>query len=261
VEGETVTEAEWLTCNNPQKLLIFLAKPPAHRKMLLFAIACCKRLETMLIDERSREALGGLERFAEGEFDLTELDQGSKLAHEAIRSIGQSQLQLDRRRRNGVPGADLKEEADRLHRLDNAAWAVYAALMGAKYKTLPAPYSYGAISFMNRCRAALGDETDGERLYQANVLRDIFGNPFRPVSIAPAILTWNDSTVVRLAQAAYDERHMPEGTLDNGRLAILADALEEAGCTNQDILGHLRGPGPHVRGCWAVDLCLGRKSP
>jgi hypothetical protein len=48
------------------------------------------------------------------------------------------------------------------------------------------------------------------------------------------------------------------GTLDNTRLAVLADALEESGCTSEDVLGHLRGPGPHVRGCWVVDLCLGR---
>jgi hypothetical protein len=89
-------------------------------------------------------------------------------------------------------------------------------------------------------------------------LHDIFGNPFRPVTIAPAVLAWNDATVVRLAQAGYDERHLPAGTLDNGRLAVLADALEEAGCTDADILGHLRGPGSHVRGCWAVDLCLGK---
>jgi hypothetical protein len=87
---------------------------------------------------------------------------------------------------------------------------------------------------------------------------DIFGNPFRPVVISPALLAWNDALVVRLAQAAYEERHLPEGTLDNTRLLILADALEEAGCTNADILGHLRGPGPHVRGCWVVDLCLGK---
>jgi hypothetical protein len=90
-------------------------------------------------------------------------------------------------------------------------------------------------------------------------LRDIFGNPFRPVTISPAVLAWNAATILRLAQAAYHERHLPEGTLDDGRLAVLADALEEAGCTNADILGHLRGPGPHVRGCWAVDSLLGKE--
>jgi hypothetical protein len=93
----------------------------------------------------------------------------------------------------------------------------------------------------------------------AQLLRDVVGNPFRPRAVlSPAWLAWNDATVVRLAQAAYEERYMPEGRLDNGRLAVLADALEEAGCADPDILGHLRGPGPHVRGCWPVDLCLGK---
>jgi hypothetical protein len=70
-------------------------------------------------------------------------------------------------------------------------------------------------------------------------------------------LTWNDATVIRLAQVAYDERILPAGTLDNARLADLADALEEAGCTDAQILTHLRG-GDHYRGCWAVDLLLGK---
>jgi hypothetical protein len=89
-------------------------------------------------------------------------------------------------------------------------------------------------------------------------LWDIFGNPFRPITINPAWLTWNDGTVVRLAQSAYEERHLPAGLLDNARLVVLADALEEASCDNAEILSHCRGPGPHVRGCWVVDLLLGR---
>jgi hypothetical protein len=82
-------------------------------------------------------------------------------------------------------------------------------------------------------------------------LRDIFGNPFRPAHIDPECLAWNGSTVLKLAQAIYDDR-----TFD--RLPILADALEDAGCTNTDILEHCRGPGPHVRGCWVVDLLTGK---
>jgi hypothetical protein len=98
-----------------------------------------------------------------------------------------------------------------------------------------------------------------EERVQTDILRCIFGNPFRPSPhLPPSVLSWNDATVVRLAQAAYDERDMPAGTLDNGRLAVLADALEEGCCTDADILNHLRGPGPHVRGCWVVDLCLGK---
>jgi hypothetical protein len=63
---------------------------------------------------------------------------------------------------------------------------------------------------------------------------------------------------VNLAQALYEERELPSGHLDAARLAVLADMLEEAGCANPRLLGHLRGPGPHVRGCWAVDLVLGQ---
>src|SRR5262249_44354893 len=98
----------------------------------------------------------------------------------------------------------------------------------------------------------------GELMVQSDLLLDIIGNPFRQITIPPTILAWNDQLVVRLAQAAYEERHLPAGTLDNGRLAVLADALEEAGFTDAEILGHLRRPGPHVRGCWPIDLCLGK---
>jgi hypothetical protein len=97
-----------------------------------------------------------------------------------------------------------------------------------------------------------------EGMIQSDLLRDIYGNPFRPASLATAVLTWNDAIVVRLARAAYDERDMPSGHLDNVRLAMLADSLEEAGCRDPDILGHCRSGGRHVRGCWVIDLLLGK---
>jgi hypothetical protein len=87
---------------------------------------------------------------------------------------------------------------------------------------------------------------------QTNLLRCIFGNPFRPASINPDWLTWNGGTVPRLVQVIYDERRFSD-------LPVLADALEEAGCTNADILDHCRRPGEHVRGCWVVDLLLGKE--
>jgi hypothetical protein len=99
-------------------------------------------------------------------------------------------------------------------------------------------------------------QLEGQR--QWSWILDIFGNPFRPVAVNPAILAWHDAAIIRLAQAAYEERHLPEGTLDNGRLAVLVDALEEAGCTDADILGHCRSGGEHVRGCWLVDALLGK---
>ncbi|WP_246173617.1 hypothetical protein [Limnoglobus roseus] len=85
--------------------------------------------------------------------------------------------------------------------------------------------------------------------HQAWLLRDIFGNPFRPVACDPA---WRTSTAVGLAEVIYDDRAFD-------RLPILADALQDAGCEDADILAHCRGDGPHVRGCWVVDLVLGKE--
>jgi hypothetical protein len=86
---------------------------------------------------------------------------------------------------------------------------------------------------------------------QVLLLKDIVGNPFRAVVVNPGWLAWNDGTVVRIAQGIYDERAFD-------RLPVLGDALEEAGCDNDDILDHCRQPGQHVRGCWLVDLLTGR---
>jgi hypothetical protein len=86
---------------------------------------------------------------------------------------------------------------------------------------------------------------------QVALLHDLFGNSFRPSTLDPTVLAWNGGTVPKLAQAIYDERRFAD-------LPILADALEEAGCSNPDVLAHCRSDGPHVRGCWAVDFLLGK---
>jgi hypothetical protein len=88
----------------------------------------------------------------------------------------------------------------------------------------------------------------------AALFRCVFA-PFHAGTSDPAHLT---PSVVSLSRTAYDERSPAGGVLDPLRLAMLADALEEAGCTDEAILSHLRSPGPHVRGCWALDLILGR---
>jgi hypothetical protein len=82
----------------------------------------------------------------------------------------------------------------------------------------------------------------------AHLLRCVAGNPFRPVAFDPE---WRTSTAVALAQQMYESR-------DFSAMPILADALQDAGCDSDDILAHCRGPGPHVRGCWVVDLVLGK---
>ena len=88
-----------------------------------------------------------------------------------------------------------------------------------------------------------------------HLLRCVFGNPFRPVSPDPA---WRTPGVRALAVATYQELSLPHGALDATRLGVLADALEDAGCAEGALAEHLRSPGPHVRGCWVVDLLTGR---
>jgi hypothetical protein len=90
----------------------------------------------------------------------------------------------------------------------------------------------------------------------AFMLREIFGNPFRPVALDS---TWNTAIVMALGRATYEERQLPSGQLDSARLAVFADALEDAGCTRAELLAHLRSPGPHVRGCWALDAVLAKE--
>jgi hypothetical protein len=94
-----------------------------------------------------------------------------------------------------------------------------------------------------------------EEARQSDLLRCIVGPVlFRPLPrVAPAVLAWNGGTVVRLAAGVYEERDFTQG-----RMGVLADAAEEAGLVDAELLAHLRSPGPHARGCWAADLLLGR---
>jgi hypothetical protein len=97
-------------------------------------------------------------------------------------------------------------------------------------------------------QAGVGCEADELRA-QASLVREVFGNQFRPVSLD---LSWLTSGAVKLAEAIYEERAF-------ARMPDLADELEKASCTDLEILSHCRGPGPHVRGCWMLDLLLGKK--
>ena len=93
------------------------------------------------------------------------------------------------------------------------------------------------------------ESADEARATQGHLLRDIFGNPFRPVTLDP---TWRTSTVVALAQACTSRGTSP-------RCRSWRTPFKTPGCDNADILDHCRGPGPHVRGCWVVDLVLGKE--
>jgi hypothetical protein len=227
----SMTEQEWLECTDPQKMLWLVRCKASGRKLRLFACACRRCIWHLLTDEPSRQEVEVAERFADGEATRAELDAARGAANAARGAAEHAPCVSDRDPVNAmwVAGevADAAAEAAGDAAGDAAEAAAYAA-------------------------------EDAAWKAQCDLLRELFGNPFRPVSLAPS---WMTPAVLTLAQAAYDNRLLPSGQLDNTSLAVLADALEEAGCDNADTLAHLRGPGPHVRGCWPVDLLLAKEWP
>lgn len=249
-----MTEHEWLECAEPKEMLKCLDIMVSDRKLRLFAVSCCRRAWHLLTSEGSREAVQVSEDYADG-------------------FVGEKRLKATYRK---APRFNSQDATDA-----NAAYPAYAANAAALVASSFHPrYSFGDLS--GPAGTALGIADDAcyaltwydvansgesdvdtptffkhpvlqhETRLQCDLLRDIFDNPFRPVTINPAWLTWNDGTVQKVAQAIYDERAFD-------RMPILADALEEAGCENAAILTHCRQQGEHVRGCWVVDLLLGKE--
>jgi hypothetical protein len=259
-----MTESDWLHATDPQPMLDFLAGRgnASKRKLRLFAVACCRLLLRKVRAHHfwAEHAVGVAERFADGAASAAELAEAYGPAPADWRSrIGSEtgDFPLDAvgavKRSNGTAGHACWNAAESEFGPEvadccalNAAWAV------AEHEAVPPDDNTLSPAF--RARLAC------EQSVQCDRLRDIFGPAaFRPLpTLDPGWLAWKEGAVLRLAEAAYEERCTPEGMLDALRLAILADALEDAGCADAELLGHLHGSGPHVRGCWALDVVLGK---
>lgn len=216
-----MTEAEWLRCRDHSTMLGFLHTKGVgdYRKYRLLLVAYCRTFLPMLLaDERTRRVVELSEAYADGVVSQTELARAKRAALKAV---------------------------ERQPRLDLAVRGVTHGLPERQAVEFPyfclRPWRTGNY---NR-------PTPAQQRRLCQLIRDIFSNPFRPVAVDATCLAWNDGTVQKLSQAIYDERAFE-------RMPILADALEEAGCTNLDILNHCRKPGEHVRGCWVVDAILGK---
>jgi hypothetical protein len=209
-----MTEAQWWDCCDPLLILDSLRRKASARKLRLFAVACCRRIWLQL-DDQSQMAVDVAERFADGLATDVELAAARKTAGDAI----------------------------------GGSWATYGSRgrVTAKAARLVAFAATVVHATQSAKEVLRGDNTD-----ECNLLRDIFPYSARRFTLPQLIQTWNDGTVVKIAQAIYDERAFD-------RMPILADALEDAGCDNADILRHCREPGAHVRGCWVIDLLLGKK--
>ena len=241
-----MTEQEWLDCADPRDMLKHLQverrlaqSRGGRRKLRLFACASCRHIWKYLADERSRKAVEVAERLADGSAGQAEVERARKEAGAAVRAT-----------RSGFQ--TLSERKPMLHfRNLDATKAAEAALDRAAYpaacRACSACVAVAGYA-VARGFSALGFEqgTKLEMAAQGALLRDLFGNPFRPVALDRTCLTWQGSTIPKLALAIYQERAFD-------RLPILADALEDAGCDNADILDHCRGPAPHARGCWVLD--------
>ncbi|MGE3808854.1 MAG: hypothetical protein AB7K24_29670 [Gemmataceae bacterium] len=241
-----MTESDWQECEDPARLLRGLRKlgvvVPA-RKYRQFACACCRRVEALLNDV-DRATLVELERQAQTCLRKDLLKLRRELRQVAYRP-SESAAHACARLAVEVATAPKATEAAKCHL--NAARAIGE-------RDQPRPRTTPDLTLSVRWAPPISSE---ELVYQAHLLREIVGSPFRLVAVDPDWLRWHDRTVVKLAQVAHEEREIPSGLLDAARLAIVADALEEAGCTSTELLAHLRGPGPHVRGCWALDRLLG----
>jgi hypothetical protein len=232
-----MTESEWLTCDDPQAMLEQVRQTASQRKLRWFACACVRSVWHHLLDESSQRAVEVSERYADGNATASELADAEVAAFEVARVA-------DLRTTVSDPGWAATRAAARSANSDS-----YTAGGSSFFVALCfAPWSF------QHGQVYRGDPVakSAARRRQCDLLLDILGNPFRVSVIHPDWLAWNEGTVTRLATHIYEGRRFDEMT-------ILGDALEDAGCDNADILDHCRSGSEHVRGCWVVDLILGKE--
>jgi hypothetical protein len=233
VSGQLMTEAEWLGGGDPTKMLQFLRGKASDRKFRLFTVACCRRIWYLLTDARSREAVETGERYADG-----------LVCERERQAIAEAAKQVDSDGTNdAADAAYLAAEINSPRNHPDAEWGIASDTMSTA--------AYADPRFVGARTTEYGLRYYPVASIQeahCHLLRDIFGNPFRTISKKNSRRT---TELVILAATIYDQR-----TFD--RMPELADALERAGCSDAAILDHCRDAQEHVRGCWVVDLVLGK---
>jgi len=218
-----MTEAQWHKSADGVAMLAVVTDRGSPRLWRLLAVACARQVAGAMRYRDSVRALGVAERYADGRATHEELLAARFLAEAAARQALRDEFE---------------DEVRAQFHMDPEYEAAVVARRAAD-AVLP----------------SVADEVDPASLPPSllypDLFREVFGNPFRWVEADPGWLAWNDGVVCNLAEGIY-----AEAAFD--LLPILADALEDAGCADADLLGHLRSPGPHVRGCWALDLVLGK---
>lgn len=247
-----MTEDMWRTSARPIDLLGFLRvgrgrallrrmldKNGVLRKQRLFLVACCRRIQDLLPDERSRQAIEVVERQADHAASAPEISDAQSEAASVYKAL------RSRSAASEYTAACAVMEMARVAERQSFSHCIYVPDLAVSARLASCRERQQSVS-----DTASSDEIvrSQEERSQADCLRELFGNPFHPKAVEAG---WKTATVSALASQMYESR-------DFGPMPILADALEDAGCDDADILAHCRGCDLHVRGCWVVDLILGK---
>lgn len=229
-----MNDRAWRSCTRLFEMLPLVADRIGDRKRRLFAVACCRRLLHLISDDRSKRAVEVAERYSDG------------LASDEERLFAE----------NNAVEAHIDVRESRFAATPVVAWSrsgeliTQAALMAISVGTF---YGEDAADYGRLALAASGvpwRRDEEEETAQCQLLREIVGPLSLPV-VDPLWLSANDHAAVQLAKWIYESNAFHD-------LPILADALEDAGCMDDVILDHCRNGEDHVRGCWVVDLVMGR---
>jgi hypothetical protein len=231
-----MTEEEWKECTDPYAMLAFLHANGtlSERKARLFSVACCRSIWPLVTDLRSRRAVYTAERYADGLADLT------AAAKDAADACVDAEPADGNRAAANAAACSLDQDA-----MQAACAAAAAAQVAVAARTT------AVGSSVHTWDSAAAVEQAG----QVTLVRCIFGVPSRRIACNAS---WLTAAVINLARKAYENRLQANGQLDPARLAALAKGLVKAGCDDAELLEHLRGAGPHFRGCWGVDAVLGK---
>jgi hypothetical protein len=217
------SEDEWLAyTGDPWDMICYVKDRISSRKLRLFYCACVRRVSELLVDERSRKALEASERFADGLLDVPQLVSARIAANQA-------NYEICTRLGHDVPIAEAAAAAFICANTDLAFAAGVPATIGL----------------------ALKDMTNEHKIH-ASLFRDIVGNPFRPIGHKQLAGGSADHMVLELANDIYDRR-------DFKLMPSLGTALKDAHCHEEEILSHCRQGDMHVRGCWLLDLVIGKE--
>jgi hypothetical protein len=253
-----MTEADWLdwlACTEPEAMVRFAADRISRRKMILAAYACCLRLDPFFPAPEFRECLDWFEQYAD---DRTSRDELNAIIDRVIEAG--VRLRTEARESEPDPAGRLRSVSLLLHPLyesiDGLLALVHSQCQWINWRFVAETWTSCSQGYLNESTDdLLSDLYDQvvakESGRQAEVLRDVIGNPFIVASLDPAWLSWNDGVVRKLAEGIYANRAFD-------RMPILHDAMLDAGCTDESLLLHCRNPEGHVRGCWALDMILGK---